>query len=455
MTWATRFRLRESLLESLWVIPLAGAVLGGILGLVVSFADEHIEAPSLWQYSPSTASTVLSSIIGATAALTGFVVTVTVLVVQMATGTFSARILRLWYRDRMLKATLAVLVGTLTFSFSVLRRIEDDFVPVLGVTLSGFLVSLCLLAFIVFFDRYLRRLRPAAVAADVASEARSMFEQTVRFADRTDIRWHYGTARADPSLVVRASRGGAIQAVDLDGLVEWARARGAELVLAHLVGDFVHTGGVLARVYGGELGDRAGEELEGMIALGDERTFEQDPAFALRIMVDMANRALSPAVNDPTTATQVLDHIGEVLGTHREDGSRGAYEAVQRRHAGRGRHGGQPLGGLRDARIHRDPRVRLNVGAGHATTPSTARGAARDRTARAPSSARGRAPPSGCHRRRRLARLGRPRSCERGRRPGDRCSGARLDEHVTCVRHPWVSGERAATAAHFAFLDWV
>ena len=313
MTWERRFRRRESLLESLWVIPLAGAVLGGTLGLVVSFADEHIGAPSLWEYSPSTASTVLSSIIGATAALTGFVVTVTVLVVQMATGTFSARVLRLWYRDRMLKATLAVLVGTLTFAFSVLRRIEDDFVPVLGVTLSGFLVSLSLLAFIVFFDRYLRRLRPAAVAADVASEARSMFELTVRFADRTDIRWHYGTVREDPSLVVRAGRGGAIQAVDLDGLVEWARDCGAELVLAHLVGDFVQTGGVLARVYGGELGERAGEELEGMIALGDERTFEQDPAFAIRILVDMANKALSPAVNDPTTATQVLDQIGEVL----------------------------------------------------------------------------------------------------------------------------------------------
>ncbi len=313
MTWARRFRLRESLLESLWVIPLVGAALGGILGIVVSFADEHIGAP-LWQYSPSTASTVLSSVIGATAALTGFVVTVTVLVVQMATGTFSARVLRLWYRDHMLKATLAVLVGTLTFSFSVLRRIDDDFVPDLGVTLSGFLVSLSLLAFIVFFDRYIRRLRPAVVAADVARTARSMFAQTVRFADRPDIRWELGTTRADPTDVVRASRGGAIQAVDADGLVEWARARGAELVLPHPVGDFVPTGGVLVRVYGGEFDDHAAEELEGMIALGDERTFEQDPAFAIRIMVDMANRALSPAVNDPTTALQVLDHIGEVLG---------------------------------------------------------------------------------------------------------------------------------------------
>ena len=314
MTWARRFRLRESLLESLWVIPVVGAVLGGILGIVVSVADEHIGAPSLWQYSPSTASAVLTSIVGATAALTGFVVTVTVLVVQMATGTFSARIMRLWYRDRMLKATLAVLVGTLTFSFSVLRRIDDDFVPDLGVTLSGFFVSLCLLVFIVFFDRFIRRLRPVAVAADVARAARSTFAQTVRLADRPDIRWEYGTTRADPTLVVRASRGGAIQAVDPDGLVEWARAHGAELVLPHPVGDFVHTGGVLVRVYGGEFGDRAAEELEGMIALGDERTFDQDPAFALRMMVDIANRALSPAVNDPTTAVQVLDHIGEVLG---------------------------------------------------------------------------------------------------------------------------------------------
>ncbi len=314
MTWAKRFRLRESMRESLWLIPVAGAALGGILGVVVSVADEHIASQPLWQYSPSTASALLTAIVGATAALTGFVVTVTVLVVQMATGTFSARIMRLWFRDRILKVALAVLIGTLTFSFSVLGRIDDDFVPDLGVTLSGVFISLSLLVFIVFFDRFIRRLRPVAVAADVASVARSTFAQAVRFADRPDIRWEYETTRAEPTLVVRASRGGAIQAVDPDGLVEWARAHRAELVLPHRVGTFVHTGRELARVYGGEFGDRAAEELEGMIAVGDERTLDQDPAFALRMMVDIANRALSPAVNDPTTAVQVLDHIGEVLG---------------------------------------------------------------------------------------------------------------------------------------------
>jgi uncharacterized membrane protein len=314
MTWARRFRSRESRSESLWLIPLAGIVLGWVLGMVLSLADEKIGTPSLWQYSPSTASAVLSSIIGATAALAGFVVTVTVLVVQMATGTFSGRILRLWYRDPVLKVTLAILAGTLALSFSMLRRIDDDFVPDLGVTLAGFLVSLCLLVFIFFLDRFIRRLRPATVAADVAKAARSTFVQAVRFADRPEISWGHRSTRADPTLVVRARRSGAIQAIDPDGLVDWARANGAELVLTHPVGDFVDAGDVLVRVYGSELSDRVPRELEGMIALGDERTFEQDPAFVLRIMVDMANRALSPAVNDPTTAVQVLDHIGSVLG---------------------------------------------------------------------------------------------------------------------------------------------
>ena len=394
MSWRTRFRRRIGRLENLWALPVLGAVLGAILGLLVSVADEHLGAPSLWQYSPSTASAVLTSIVGATAALTGFVVTVTVLLVQMATGTFSARILRLWYRDPLLKVTLAVLVGTLTFSFSVLRRIEDDSVPDLGVTLSGLAVSLCLLVFIVFFDRCIRRLRPVSVAADVARAARSMFAQTVRLADRPDIRWDYGATRADPTLVVRASSGGAIQAVDPDGLVGWAREHGAELVLPHPVGDFVQTGEVLVLVYGGELGPRAAEELEGMIALGDERTFDQDPAFALRMMVDMANRALSPAVNDPTTAVQVLDHIGEVLGVIGRTDLDAAHEAQRRRPAGRGRDGDSPVGGPRHARAHGDPRVRCHLGADRATTPSTARGASRDGTARAPSTGRRRASPS-------------------------------------------------------------
>ena len=147
MSWRRVFRGRLYVRDSLWVLPLAGALLGAALGLVDVRVDETVHLPPQLQYSPSTASTVLAAIVGATAALTGFVVTVTTLVVQMATGTFSARYMRLWYRDRMLKVLLALLVGTLAFSFSLMRRVESNFVPNLGVTIAGVLLIVSLLVF--------------------------------------------------------------------------------------------------------------------------------------------------------------------------------------------------------------------------------------------------------------------------------------------------------------------
>ena len=108
-------------------------------GVVLAEVDRHLDLPDYFQYSSSTASTVLTAVVGAAAALTGFVITVTTLIVQMVNGTFSPRYMRLWYRDPVLKATLALLAGTLTLSFSLLRRIEPDFVPNLGVSVSGVL----------------------------------------------------------------------------------------------------------------------------------------------------------------------------------------------------------------------------------------------------------------------------------------------------------------------------
>ena len=115
-------------------------------------------------------------------------------------------------------------------------------------------------------------------------------------------------------MAVRSVRAGAIQAVDADSLVGWAREHDCLVVLRHGIGDFVPSGATLIDVYGGEdPGRRAEKRLAGTVALGDERTIEQDPAFAIRILVDVANLALSPAVNDPTTAVQVLDYLGETL----------------------------------------------------------------------------------------------------------------------------------------------
>jgi uncharacterized membrane protein len=316
MTWATRFRIREYLRESLWVVPSLGAVVG-ILGAAILIAiDSHVKVPSSWAYSPSTASTVLSAIVGAVAALTGFVVTVTVLVVQMASGTFSPRSMRLWYRDPVLKGALALLVGTLAYSFSLLRRIESAFVPDLGVTLAGLLLIVGLVIFVLFLNRFVHLLRPAAVAALVAKGvSRSLDDDIARTRDLGSIFGGPPEGIAEPvALTVRSTRPGAVQALDLRGMARWADRHQCLVVMRHSVGEFVQAGDLLFEVYGDPgQADAAVRGLRGLVALGIERTIEQDPAFALRVMVDVASKALSPAINDPTTAVQVLDYLGDSL----------------------------------------------------------------------------------------------------------------------------------------------
>jgi uncharacterized membrane protein len=316
VTWSTSFRLRQHLKGSLWVLPLGAGVLGAVLGDLGLRLDREAEVPSYWTYSPSTATSVLSAIVGSMVALTGFALTVSVLGVQMATGTFSARYMRILYRDPLLKWLLAVLVGSTTFSFALLRQIDDESVPDLGVTAAGTLVLVSLILFLLFLNRFLHRLRPVAVAAYVARAGRGSLEGIVAAAstrERPDVLPHGYDPGEPPVRVVRSAGAGAIQALAGRQLVGFARRHGCRLVLRHAIGDFVPEGAVLVEIYGDDPGPLAEARLRGLIALGVERTIEQDPAFAIRIMVDIAIRALSPAVNDPTTAVQVLDHLGDTL----------------------------------------------------------------------------------------------------------------------------------------------
>ena len=113
MSWRTRFRLRRFVRGSIWLVPVIGGLAGSLCGIAASETGRDLTLPEAWTYSAGTAQAVLASVVGASVGLTGFVVTVAVLIVQMATGTFSARYMRIFYRDKMLKAVLAVLVGTL------------------------------------------------------------------------------------------------------------------------------------------------------------------------------------------------------------------------------------------------------------------------------------------------------------------------------------------------------
>jgi uncharacterized membrane protein len=315
MSWGVVFRGREYLKGNLWIVPVAGAIAGLLLAELGLRLDAAGVLPA-YKYSPETATAVLSATIAAAASLTGFVLTVTVLGVQMATGTFSPRYMRLWYRDPMLKLVLAELIGTLAFAFTVIRQVQPDQVPDVSVSLAAGGIILGLLLFMLFFDRFMHRMRPVAVAALMATACREAFEDSVREAERPDTafvaRGSYSLT-TDPVYVLRAATAGTIQSVDARGLTGFARRHGCLLVFRHAIGDFVPVGAGIVEVHGYQPSSAETRRLARMVALGEERTIEQDPSFAIRVMVDIATRALSPAVNDPTTAVQVLDHLGETL----------------------------------------------------------------------------------------------------------------------------------------------
>jgi uncharacterized membrane protein len=312
-SWAAVFGTRQHLRQSLWAVPLLGTLGGCALAVVDLRLEGTVPLPSGWSYSPSTASALLSAVAAAMVGLVGLVVTIGVLVVQMATGTLSPRFMRLWYRDRLQKVVLASFTATFAFAYILLSEIGSNSVPDLGVTVAGVAVTLNLFLLLLYLDRFVHALRPVAVAAAMATSGLAVVEATA-LAERTPRPVTPPRQRAVPqaSRAVLCDRSGAIQAVNVRGIVDLAARRQLVCELHQTVGDFVIPGAVLADLRGAADEDDV-RRVRGMVALGHERTIDQDPAFAVRIIVDIAIRALSPAVNDPTTATQMINHIESLL----------------------------------------------------------------------------------------------------------------------------------------------
>src|SRR3954464_10375023 len=222
ISWAGLFQVRQHLRQSLWAVPLLGAVAGTLLALVDLWAESRVSLPHEWTYSASTASSILSAVSGSMIGLVGLVVTIGVLVVQMATGTLSPRFMRLWYRDRLQKFVLASFTATFAFSFSLLRSVEPDSVPDLGVTLAGLAVTTDLVLLLLYLDRFVHALRPVAVAAAMARAGLGVVSGEGRRGGVAPPPAGEEANLEPPGVPVRAEMSGAIQAVNTRRMVAFA-----------------------------------------------------------------------------------------------------------------------------------------------------------------------------------------------------------------------------------------
>ena len=319
MTWARKWKMREYVMSSLWLIPGLFALAAILAGTLLPGLDKSYSEPMPVRFSTGAATSVLSSIAAGMITFTGFVFSIMLVAVQFGSSQFSPRLLRTFQRDSTTKVALGVFIMTFTYSLLVLSDIgskTDDFVPSNSVSLAILLLLASVAMFLKLIHNVTQGLRVATVVSQIGKEARGVIDTVYPDPAVDPSKDREATAERTPDEPTRTVRyagtPGVLQSIDARGLVRKASESDAVLELIPAVGDFLPSDSPLFHVYDK---DRPINEdiLHGSIGIGDERTLRQDPAFAFRLLADISSKALSPGVNDPSTSIQALDQIDELL----------------------------------------------------------------------------------------------------------------------------------------------
>jgi uncharacterized membrane protein len=313
MSWLQRYRLRLYVQNSIWILPLLG--IAAALGLVRLL--HGIDGAMGWEspLSPDTARAVLGTMGASMFTFVVFVSSALLVAVQLASSQLTPRVIAFVFRDPVTKWSLTLFVFTFTFCLATLIRINRS-VPLVTTDVAAYGSVVSLVVFLYLIDHVGRALRPSGTLGVVARRGREVIEQVYPRPlgrDRQPLPATVHDGSGDLTRTIPSPWDGAILAFDVEGLVALARRADCVIELVPQVGDSIAAGDPLFRVFG-EGGGLSAEALCGSVAVGRERSLEQDPLLAFRILVDIASKGLSPGINDPTTAVLAIDQIHHLLG---------------------------------------------------------------------------------------------------------------------------------------------
>jgi uncharacterized membrane protein len=315
ISWAFRKHVHSFLRSSLWVVP-AFSTLAAFLSIPLLRALDRRLGFQFLRYSPDGAR-ALATIVSA--AMLSFVVlffSVLLLTVQIASSSLSPRIISRPFRSRALKASLGLFVFTLIYSMAVVARGTEGNIGQLATAMVIVLTIISICVFLYVVEHVSKELRPVTVMAEIAEEAieviRAVYPKTLEQSSDLERQLDESPLGVPSLVVLHVGTSGVVQALDIATLTEIATHAACIIEVVPQVGDFVASDDPVFRLYGDSSGISP-KRLLRHIALERERTLEQDPAFAFRIIVDIASKALSPAINDPTTAVLALDQIHSLL----------------------------------------------------------------------------------------------------------------------------------------------
>jgi uncharacterized membrane protein len=302
----------------LWLIPMIYVGASSVFGMLLP-RFEHAFLPAYTSgISVASAQAGLSAVASGMMALTGVVFAMAFVMVQFSAIAYSPRLVRWFARDHALFHSLGAFAATFIYALFALvwvGRNGSEAVPLFSTLLVGILLIVSMLLFSRLIQR-LTDLQITSVLQLIGDKGREVIREMFQRFDlvSVDEQQSVDVTSLGPisQTLVYSGYPQTIAMLDVEALVRQAQRHEAVIVMVCTVGDTLVDGSIILHVRGAK-GGLAERELMAAVHLDDERTLEQDPKYAIRLLVDIAIKALSPAINDPTTAVQAIDQIEDLL----------------------------------------------------------------------------------------------------------------------------------------------
>ncbi len=313
MNWTRSYGLKSYLKSSLWIVPFVAIPLALLVIRLLHRLDAWL-GWSLLGFTATGAQVLLEAFVTATLSFVVFTFGSLLVAIQVASAQMTPRIIATTLlRNDVVRYAVGLFIFTLMFSLGAQNRMEKD-VHQLVVLLATVLGILSFAAFFYLIDYAARLLRPISILTQVGSDGLAVIEGV--YPDPSlgpTLQNAASDGLGAPRAVIRHQGTSAIVlAANLARLVAEAENSGGIIEFVPEVGDFVAVDEPLFNLYGGAHSIHA-DTLRALVAFGSERTIDQDPTFAFRIVVDIALKGLSPAINDPTTGVLAIDQLHRML----------------------------------------------------------------------------------------------------------------------------------------------
>ena len=313
MTWNRRYQVKSYIRSALWIIPLFALLLEQVVGELAQTLDTRLTWKGL-TLGATGAQELLHAITTLTLSFIVFTFGSLLVAIQVASGQYTPRIIATTLlRDNVIRYTVGLFVFTFLFGIRDLGGTETTVHEIVAFV-AGLLGLICIIAFLFLIDYAARMLRPVSLVRRVGQNGLAVMESV--YPEESSEAQSIAASRQSPGPVERTilhrGKSAIVVAANVQALVAEAEKAKGVIEFAPQIGDLVGSAEPLFLLHDGA--DAINErKLRASVVLGDERTMEQDPLFAFRILVDIAIKALSKAINDPTTAVLAIDQLHQLL----------------------------------------------------------------------------------------------------------------------------------------------